>query len=275
MGVVAGELLVLDKSEADAPALLCSGPTITGKSLSDFATSYFSLDIDNRQAFPEEFGRRYPALRELLQPYLRLKLLRQEPFETMITFMCAQGIGMRIIRRQVDYLSRTFGRQCSAVFEGEALSYHAFPAPDTLASADPETLRLCTNNNCARARNIVDAAAAVASGKLDLEALKDPEIPLDEARSRLCAQHGIGLKIADCILLFGLHRHSAFPIDTHVHQYLAEWFSFDDALKTLTGKNYLLLQRRATDLFNPDLAGVAGHILFHAWRKEIKRLETF
>ncbi|ASQ90479.1 Fe-S cluster assembly protein HesB [Prosthecochloris sp. GSB1] len=275
IGVVAGELLILEKKGQDATTLYCSSPTITGISLSCFATRYFSLDIDNRQAFPESFARTYPTLWALLQPYLHLKLLRQEPFETLITFMCAQGIGMRIIRRQVDYLSRTFGRRCTTAIDGEPFTYHAFPTPDALAAADPDTLRLCTNNNCARARNIIDAAVAVASGKLDLEALKDPEIPLDEARNRLCAQHGIGLKIADCILLFGLCRHSAFPIDTHVHQYLAEWFSFDEALKTLNRKNYLLLQRRATELFNPDLAGLAGHILFHAWRKEIKRLESF
>ena len=274
-GVVDGELLVVEAGNNNSPTLKSVSPFIGGKSLEKFAHNYFSLDIDGSDAFPESFKRNHPEVWRLLQPYLQLKLLRQDPFEILITFMCAQGIGMNIIRRQVRHLAEKLGTRHTVMLESGPVSYNAFPTPEALASANPDTLKLCTNNNCIRARNIVDTAAAVASGRLDLEVLQDPEMPTETVRERLCARRGIGLKIADCVLLFGLQRFSAFPIDTHVRQYLGTWFSFGEALKSLTGKTYLSLQRRATELFDPELAGFAGHILFHAWRKEVKKLQSF
>ncbi len=274
-GVVDGKLLIIEYGNVNSPVLKSTSRLIDGKSLEEFARRYFSLDIDGSNAFPESFKRTYPEVWQLLQPYLQVKILRQAPFETLVTFMCAQGIGMNIIRRQVKHLTEKLGTRHRFVLESGPIVYHAFPTPEALASADPDALKLCTNNNCIRARNIVDAAAAVASGRLDLEALRDPEMPLETARERLCRERGIGLKIADCVMLFGLQRFSAFPIDTHVHQYLGAWFSFGEALKSLTGKTYLSLQRRAAELFDPELAGFAGHILFHAWRKEVKRLQSF
>ena len=58
----------------------------------------FSLDIDTETLFPENFLKLHPELWVLLTEYFPLRILRQEPFETMITFMCAQGIGMHLIR---------------------------------------------------------------------------------------------------------------------------------------------------------------------------------
>lgn len=245
------------------------------ESFNDFIRHYFSLDIDSNLLFPDAFKKHFPEIWKLIQPYLGIKILRQSAFEVLITFMCAQGLGMRIIRKQVSFLSSNYGKKHVVNLCGKPFTYFSFPTPEALAAAEPAALRLCTNNNCQRANNIVDAARAVASGKLDLERLKDPELPLDLVRETLCKQHGIGLKIADCVMLFGLHRFSAFPIDTHVRQYLAAWFSIGDASKALTEKHYHFLQQEALRLLNPELAGFAGHILFHCWRKEVKRLDSY
>ena len=86
---------------------------------------------------------------------------------------------------------------------------------------------------------------------------------------------GIGFKIADCIALFGLGRFDAFPIDTHVRQYLGKWFNSRTALRSLTPANYLILDAEARTFLNPELAGYGGHILFHCWRKEVKKLHSF
>ena len=241
----------------------------------EFINHYLSIDIDNNSLFPEGFNRCYPDIWKLIQPYMGTKILRQDPFEVLITFMCAQGLGMKIIRRQISYLAKKYGKRFTVEIDGEPFTYFSFPAPEALADASPESLRLCTNNNCIRAKNIIGAASSVASGQLDLESLKDPDMPLETAREQLCAQPGIGYKIADCILLFGLHRFSAFPIDTHVRQYLATWFSIDGALQSLTQKNYLFLQDQISRVLHPDFAGFAGHILFHCWRKEVKHLNSY
>ena len=119
------------------------------------------------------------------------------------------------------------------------------------------------------------AARGVAEGKIDLAYLGNPQLPLSELRNTLCKNGGIGYKIADCIALFGLGRFDAFPIDTHVKQYLGEWFSSATALQSLTPRRYLALDAEARTFLKPELAGYAGHLLFHCWRKEIKGLRTF
>ncbi|NTW64095.1 MAG: Fe-S cluster assembly protein HesB, partial [Chlorobiaceae bacterium] len=66
-----------------------------------------------------------------------------------------------------------------------------------------------------------------------------------------------------------------FPVDTHVRQYLAAWFHLPEAFRELSPHNYLLLQQQAQRIFNPDLAGYAGHILFHCWRKAVRGMNRF
>ena len=248
---------------------------IDGVPLEDFISHYFTLDIDTKKAFPKDFPERYPEIWQLLMPYFSLRVMRQDSFETMISFMCAQGIGMHLIRKQVAMLVQTYGEKRCVSFLGNEIVLHSFPSPERLAAADPALLSSCTNNNRIRARNIILAAQRVAEGRVDLEALGDPQIPLSELRSILCQNGGIGYKIADCVALFGLGRFDAFPIDTHVKQYLGKWFNSSTALRSLSPATYLALDAEARTFLNPDLAGYAGHLLFHCWRREVKRLRTF
>ena len=243
--------------------------------LQEFIKRYFTLDINIERAFPENFSHLYPELWLLLSPYFSLRIMRQDPYETMISFMCAQGIGMHLIRRQVTMLRKTYGETSSVVFRGKEVELHHFPSPEKLAAADPALLSRCTNNNRLRARNIILASQGVAEGRINLNALCNPALPLPEVRNTLCQNGGIGYKIADCIALFSLGRFDAFPIDTHVKQYLGEWFNSRTARRPLSPATYLALDREARTLLNPNLAGYAGHLLFHCWRREVKGLRTF
>jgi len=243
--------------------------------LSEFISNYLSLDIDINLIFPKNFSGLYPDLWQLLTEYFSLKILRQSPFETMISFMCAQGIGMHLIRKQVSMLTKTYGEKTSIIFSGKRLIFHHFPTPERLAAVDPLALSICTNNNRIRATNIVLAAQRVAEGRIDFNVLKDKELPLAELRNTLSKNRGIGFKIADCIALFGLGRFDAFPIDTHVKQYLKKWFKSTTALRSLSPATYLMLDAEARTFLNPDFAGYAGHILFHCWRTEVKKLRSF
>ena len=248
---------------------------IYGIPLPEFICTYFSLDIDTETLFPENFLKLHPELWVLLTEYFPLRILRQEPFETMITFMCAQGIGMHLIRKQVSMLTETYGEKLTVPFKGKEVVLHDFPTPERLASADIDTLSRCTNNNRVRAANIIAVSKGIAQGKFDLMSLRNRAIPLDELRSTLSQNSGIGYKIADCIALFGLGRFDAFPIDTHVKQYLGTWFNSETALRSLSPASYLVMDAEARTLLKPEFAGYAGHILFHCWRKEIKKLRSF
>ncbi|TLU84336.1 MAG: DNA-3-methyladenine glycosylase 2 [Chlorobium sp.] len=249
--------------------------TVDSILISDFINNYFSVNVDINKIYAENFMELYPDIYSMLNGYYSLRILRQEPFETMISFMCAQGIGMHIIRKQVSMLKKFYGEKFSITFNGDEIILYSFPTPQQLANADLSQLSLCTNNNKLRAANIILAAKSVVEGKLDLNILGASEIPLAQLRNTLCQIRGIGFKIADCIALFGLGRFDAFPIDTHVKQYLGTWFKSTTALRSLTPANYLILDAEARTFLNPDFAGYAGHILFHCWRKEIKKLHSF
>lgn len=246
-----------------------------GVPLHEFIRTYFSLDIDTCNVFPETFLLSHPELWKLLEEYFPLRILRQDPFETMIMFMCAQGIGMHLIRKQVAMLTENYGEAIPVTFKGKSLVLHNFPSPQRLAAADPFTLSRCTNNNRLRAANIISASRRIAEGSIDLDSLRNKQMPLDELRLTLSQNSGIGFKIADCIALFGLGRFDAFPIDTHVRQYLGTWFKSAAALRSLSPATYLMMDAEARTLLNPEFAGYAGHILFHCWRKEIKKLRSF
>ncbi len=70
-----------------------------------------------------------------------------------------------------------------------------------------------------RAKYVIDAAQRVASGALDLEQVR--AMPLDEARSALQTVRGVGPKVADCALLYGLHRTECFPLDVWMKRAMA------------------------------------------------------
>ncbi|NTU68258.1 MAG: Fe-S cluster assembly protein HesB [Chlorobiaceae bacterium] len=273
--VIGGEAVILKNIRHQIIELSCTESMCGGLESNEFIRRYFSLDIDRNAIFPEQFRRRYPELWMRLQPYMKLRVMRQDPFETMVTFMCAQGIGMALIRRQVSMIAERFGRAVTVETDAGTLRLHAFPAPSALAAADPHELARCTNNNRIRAANIISMARAFESGALAPATLRSADRPLDALRDALCLQAGIGMKIADCIALFGFGRFDAFPIDTHVKQYLLEWFGIDEARKGLTEKNYRYLQDQAKNILGERYAGYAGHILFHCWRKEVRGMTSY
>ena len=93
----------------------------------------------------------------------------------------------------------------------------AFPTAERLAACTVETLAPVRAGF--RAKYVIDAAQRVASGALDLEQVR--AMPLDEARSALQTVRGVGPKVADCALLYGLHRTECFPLDVWMKRAMA------------------------------------------------------
>jgi N-glycosylase/DNA lyase len=274
-GVIGNTVLLLKEVEPGMIKVSSTSETIDGLSLNDFFYRFFSLDIDENKVFSESFKRNFPDVWRHAKTFKGVRVMRQAPFEIMVTFMCAQGIGMHLIRRQISMIAERYGEMLALDSEKGKKIFHIFPAPSALASANRDELALCTNNNRIRAANIITLARAFESGALAFACVGSGECPLDTLYEALCAHKGIGMKIADCIALFGLGRFDAFPIDTHVKQYLWEWFGIEAARHSLTEKNYRFLQEKAKKILGNDLAGYAGHILFHCWRKEVKKMKAY
>lgn len=259
-----------------------SAPMIAQQPLTLFVQHYLGLSDNLQEVFSPSFQRRYPHLVAGAMPYFGLRLLRQAPFETLISFMCAQGMGIALIRRQVAQLAQSFGTPLALMRQPHSASPsffvikdYTFPTPDTLADAPLHRLRQCTNNNSRRAENIRRVARAIADGSLNLNALAAPHATLEHARETLLQYDGIGNKIADCICLFGLGHHQAFPIDTHVRQYLAQWFGLKSSSSSLSSRAYRALADAARELLGTKYAGLAGQWLFHHWRRDIKKMRDY
>ncbi len=241
---------------------------INGKPLPDFVWHYLGMEDNLDRLFSARFIKQYPHLVQGASTYFGLRLLRQEPFETLISFMCAQGVGIALIRRQVLSLSQSWDNFI-------AITEYKFPTAEQIACAPLRKLTKCTNNNTIRASNIQAVAKAITSGDLDLATLSAPHCDFQTARQALLRYDGIGEKIADCVCLFGLGHRTAFPIDTHVRQYLQAWFGLSTYTASLSSKEYQRLSHEARALLGEAHAGLAGQLLFHYWRKDIKRMKMF
>ena len=211
--------------------------------------SYLGLD----GAF-EGFRSRYaddPVIGDALRRWPGLRLLRQDPWECLVGFITSATSNVPRIKLNVGSVAVELG---SRVGEGER--DFAFPTPEAVAAAGEARLRELGLGF--RAPYIVDAAQRVASGDLDLENLRTTDYMT--ARDALTDIHGIGGKIADCVLAFSLDKGAAFPVDRWVKRALVEWYGMPERMNNDAAGEW------ARDRFGEDGAYVQQY-LFHRQRQ--------
>lgn len=162
---------------------------------------YFDLDTDYGKymdlALP---GDEY--LKEAIRFGSGIRILNQDPWEMLISFIISQRKSVSAIRTSVERLSRAFGEDIDGV-------HFAFPQGDTLAEADTDALSSCGLGY--RMPYVMAAAKEVAGGALDLKAVD--KLETQALISRLMELKGVGIKVASCVALFGFHRLDALPLD--------------------------------------------------------------
>ena len=143
-----------------------------------------------------------------------LRILRQEPFETLISFVISANNNIARIKGIVERICRTYGTQVEE-------NCFAFPGPEQLARASEEELRRL---GCGyRAPYLVHSARAIAEG-FSLEALRN--LSYQEAKKKLQTLPGVGPKVADCVLLFSLDFSCAFPVDVWVQRAMERYLGY-------------------------------------------------
>lgn len=212
---------------------------------------YLALDED--LAVVREALSREPPLAEALDQLPGLRVLRQEPWECLASFICSAECSIARIRRMVEALSRAFGQPLA--LDGHTL--WTFPSAEVVAGSDEEALRRLGLGF--RAPNLLATARRVAEGDPDLERLR--RLPYEEAHRALLDLPGVGPKIADCALLFSLGKSEAFPLDRWVRRAVLRHYGL--APKTPDR----LLTAWARERFGPH-AGYAQQLLFHTERME-------
>ncbi|MEG2174277.1 MAG: DNA glycosylase [Oscillospiraceae bacterium] len=153
----------------------------------------------------------YPPLADAVRYAGGIRILRQDGWEALATFILSQNNNIVRITGIVARLCETFGQPLPG-------GYHAFPGPAQLAGLTPEDLAPLRAGF--RARYLLDAACRVQSGDVDLTALSS--LPLSQARAMLMRIVGVGPKVADCALLFGFYRLECFPVDVWIARALRE-----------------------------------------------------
>ena len=166
---------------------------------------YFDLHRDYG-AICDTLSQQHKPLADIIKKHNNgIRILQQEPWEALCSFIVSQNNNIPRITKCIDRLCTEFG------------AAGAFPTPQTLAGAD---LSQCGLGY--RAGYINDAAKKICDNLLNLEELRT--IPLPQAREKLLQIKGVGPKVAECALLFGLHRLDAFPQDVWIIRGMAKYF---------------------------------------------------
>lgn len=173
---------------------------------------YLDLDLD--------YGK-IKALQDPADSYLLaameygwgIRILKQNLWEMIVTFLISQNNNITRIRNSVEALCVRFGTKL--VSSGGAVFY-TFPQPETIVKAGMTGLSGLGLGY--RDKYILKTAVSAVEKSLDLDWLKTASY--EDAHKLLMAQYGIGKKVADCICLFGLYHVDAFPLDTHMNKIL-------------------------------------------------------
>ena len=214
----------------------------------DWLTHYLQLHVDLGEvlrAFPNE-----EPMRAAVTACRGLRLLRQDPWECLASFILSSTKQIVQIRQIITLLCERYGEPLAVVPGGTRAS--AFPAPARLARATEAELRACKMGF--RAPYLRTTAGLIAGGQCDLERLRD--LPVEVARAELIKLPGVGRKIADCVLLFAYGSQSAFPVDVWVMKALRQLY-FPRRRVSLQRLHHF-----AATHFGPS-AGYAQQYLFH------------
>lgn len=212
----------------------------------NFWREYFDLDTDYNKLFKDI---KDSNLKSAMENYPGLKVLKQNPYETVISFIISANNNIGRIKGIIERLCVKYGSRIS----DESGEFYAFPAPEQLSRATEDELN---ELGCGyRAPYIVQSARMIAEG-FDLCSLKNTDYI--SAKKKLLELKGVGPKVADCILLFSLGHYNAFPKDVWVKRVMKELYGVSGSDKDM--------QAFAEERFG-KYAGIAQQYLFYGARR--------
>ena len=236
-----------------------------------FITRYFSLDHD-LQLIGRELGKDV-HIKAALSDFWGLRIVRQPPWECLISFICATYKSVAAIRQMLLKLSEKFGEKVML----EGCDFHAFPTQERLAKASLRELEGCGLGY--RAKYVLETSRLVCAGSFDFDGLR--RMGYAEAKDALRELPGVGAKVADCVLLFSLGMLEAFPVDVWVKRIILKYYSehfpagFVEKLscqKGFSDADYERLNGFGRKYFGA-YAGYAQEYLYHYERLANRKIE--
>ncbi|KAF8557274.1 DNA glycosylase [Imleria badia] len=230
-------------------------------------TDYFQLDVDLVQLY-DAWSQRDPVFRNVRSRFPGIRMLRQDPWENLVSFICSSNNNIARITKMVCALCKHYSPPLLSLEpplpDLDCVAYHPFPPPSTLAAPEVATkLRSLGFGYRAdfiqrTAKMLVDDHGAAATDSVVeapekwLMTLRDLGTP--EAREELLKFVGVGRKVADCILLMSLDKREVIPVDTHVLQIATKHYGF----RSLGSSKKVSMTPKLYDEINSKLAGTWG-----------------
>ena len=178
----------------------------------EFLREYFDLSTDYDEARKVISGKD-ELLKSAVEKFPDLRILRQDPWSALISFILSQNNNIKRIKGLYDTIARNYGHEVEP-------GYWSFPTPEEFSRATQSELRDLRVGF--RDKYLIDA---ISKAEL-LEGIND--LTYEEAEKRLMSIKGVGKKVASCILLFGCHRMEAFPVDVWIRKVLDTYYPGKD-----------------------------------------------
>jgi N-glycosylase/DNA lyase len=199
--VAFGKLLKIQRMNESTHIFHCSP-----EEYKDIWVDYFDLGRDYGEIKKFILSMGDPYLAKAVEYGSGLRILRQDPWETIVSFLISQRNNITRIKRLIEKICLPYG--------------NIFPGPSILASCSEEDFR--TIGLGYRAKYLTDISEAVNDGKLDIEYLR--QLDYEASIKYLKSFSGIGTKVANCIALYGLQKFEAFPVDTWVRRIIEKQY---------------------------------------------------
>jgi len=174
--------------------------------------NYFRLDDDLNKIYKQINKDQY--ISAAIKQYRGLRLLRQDPYECLFSYICATRANIPQIKKMIQNLSKTLGEKIENDF-------YTFPTPRALSEAGLTQLKACGVGF--RAPYLLQTAKKIVNTDYNLAALK--KLDYEEAKAELKRFKGVGEKVADCVLLFSLNKLEAFPTDIWVKRIMKSYYN--------------------------------------------------
>ncbi len=181
-------------------------------------SKYLNFSCDYNQA--EEFLKKDEKLLLPIEKGKGIRILRQDLWETLISFIISANNYIPRIKKIIESLCRLYGEK----IEFDNKIFYGFPTPQKLAAL--ELSDLAEIKAGFRDKYILDAAKKVASGEVNLSEVE--KMGNLDAKKELMKIKGIGTKVADCILLFSLGRHNIFPLDVWTKRIVSDLYNIEE-----------------------------------------------
>lgn len=227
---------------------------LTGVSEEDFKNifwNYFDLNRNYKDVIRELSIDE--TLRDAMEYGKGIRLLNQDKFETIISFIISANNQISRIKNSIEKISEMYGE---FILEDENRKYYSFPTAKSLSEAHPNDLREFARVGF-RDKRIVEASKMIYSGEVDID--KISQMDLESARAYLQLLPGVGPKVCDCILLFAYDRVESFPVDVWIKRVMEELYLKKETPKTK-------IAERGRDVFGKN-AGFANQYLFYYGRE--------